>query len=176
MAYTSSDPFSELMSLRDAMDRLMEESFVREPFAKRREVPLDVYETPDDLVIVAALPGVAPGNLSVTATGDLVTIKAKVPSETEQKGTEEWTWYLHEIPHGEFSRTIDLPVEVNPEQAKATFHEGLLRIVLPKVEEARLHRLKIQAGGQQSEQPVNVSEQHGQGGLASQQTELEISQ
>lgn len=169
MAFTS-DPFNEMTSLRDAMNRLMEESVVREPFGSKRNLPLDVYETPDNLDIIAALPGVSANDLNVTATGDTVTIKAKVPSETEQKESREWTWYMHEIPHGEFSRTIDLPVEVNPQQARATFQDGLLKLELPKVEEARQHRLKIQPVGQHHEQPVNVGQQQGQQTSAGQQT------
>ncbi len=167
MAFTSSSPFGEMTPLREAMNRLMEESMVREPFGGKRAMNLDVYETPDNLEIIAALPGVSSNDLNVTATGDTVTIKAKIPSETEQKESREWTWYLHEIPHGEFSRTIDLPVEVNPQQAKASFQDGLLKLVLPKVEEARQHRLQIQTTGHH-EQPVNVGQQQGQPGGAGQ--------
>ena len=164
MAFTSSSPFSEMTPLREAMNRLMEESIVREPFGNKRNLPLDIYETPDNLDIVAALPGVSPNDLNVTATGDTVTIKAKIPSETELKESREWTWYLHEIPHGEFSRTIDLPVEVNPQQAKATFQDGVLKLMLPKVEAARQHRLQIQTTGQHHEQTVNVGQEAGQAG------------
>ncbi len=146
------------MSLRDALTRLMEESIVREPFAARRTIPLDLYETPDNLEIVAALPGVSPGDLDVVATSDTVTIKARVPSETEQRESREWTWYMHEIPHGEFTRTIDLPVEVNPQQARATFQNGMLKLELPKVEEARQHKLQIQTGGAQPAQSVSVGQ------------------
>lgn len=146
------------MSLRDALTRLMEESIVREPFAARRHIPLDVYETPDNLEIIAALPGVSSGDLDVVATSDTVTIKARVPSEAEQTESREWTWYVHEIPHGEFTRTIDLPVEVNPQQARATFQDGLLKLELPKVEEARQHRLQIQTGGEQRGQTISVGQ------------------
>lgn len=170
MAFTSSSPFGEMTPLREAVNRLMEESMVREPFGSKRNTPLDVYETADNLDIIAALPGVSPDDLNVTATGDSVTIKARVPSETEQKESGEWTWYLHEIPHGEFSRTIDLPVEVNPQQARATFQDGLLKLVLPKVEEARQHRLQIQTTGQHREQPVSVGQQQGQPASTGSQT------
>jgi HSP20 family protein len=159
MAFTSYDPFGEMTSLREAMNRLLEESFVREPFETRRKIPLDVYETPDNIEIIAALPGVSAQDLNVTATSDTVTIKAKVPSVTEQKESREWTWYMHEIPHGEFTRTIDLPVEVNPQQARATFQCGMLKLELPKVEQAREHRLQIQTGGQQRGRAVKVGQQ-----------------
>lgn len=162
MAFTPSSSAGEMTPLREAMNRLMEESMVREPFGSKRAMNLDVYETPDNLEIIAALPGVSANDLNVTATGDTVAIKAKIPSETERQEAREWTWYLHEIPHGEFSRTIDLPVEVNPQQAKATFQDGLLKLELPKVEEARQHRLQIQTVGQHHEQPVNVGQEQAQ--------------
>lgn len=169
MAFTSSGSPNEMTPLREAMNRLMEESMVREPFGSKRAMNLDVYETPDNLEIIAALPGVSANDLNVTATGDTVTIKAKIPSETEHEESRQWTWYLHEIPHGEFSRTLDLPVEVNPREAKATFLDGLLKLELPKVEEARQHRLQIQTAGQHHEQPVNVGQQPGQQAPAGQQ-------
>lgn len=153
-----SNPFEEMTSLRDAVNRLMEESVVRQPYGRNQDMPLDVFETADDLDIIALVPGVSANDLNVTATGESVTIKAKVPSETEQKESRQWTWYLHEIPHGEFCRTIDLPVEVNPQQAKASLQEGMLKLTLPKVEGARQHRLQIQTGGQQHEQAVNVGQ------------------
>lgn len=160
MSMSAYNPFGEMTSLRDAMNRLMEESIVRSPAGVSRTIPLDIYETADDLVVVASLPGVSPDSVTVTATGDTLTIKAKIPSETENKNSSQWTWYLHEIPHGEFSRTIDLPVEINPQQAHATFENGMLRMDLPKVEEARQHRLHIQSGGTQSvQQTVNVGQQ-----------------
>ena len=102
-------------------------------------------------------------DVNVTATGDTVTLKVKVPSETQKPESSQWTWYLHEIPHGEFTRTIDLPVEINPQNAKATFQNGLLRLELPKVEEARQHKLQIQTGGQ-TQQKVNVGQSEQQMG------------
>ena len=160
MSLSSYNPFGEMTSLREAMNRLLEESYVRPSSAGSGNIPLDAFETPDDLVIIATVPGVSADEVTVTATGDTVTLKVKVPSETQKPESSEWTWYLHEIPHGEFTRTIDLPVEINPQSAKATFQNGMLRLELPKVEEARQHKLTIQSGGQAPQQKVNV----GQGG------------
>jgi HSP20 family protein len=157
MSMPAYNPFGEMTSLRDAMNRLLEESYVRPSFGSSRTIPLDVFETPDDLVVIAALPGASADDVNVTATGDTVTLKVKVPSETQKPESSQWTWYLHEIPHGEFTRTIDLPVEINPQNAKATFQNGLLRLELPKVEEARQHKLQIQTGGQM-QQKVNVGQ------------------
>ncbi|HUX88559.1 MAG TPA: Hsp20/alpha crystallin family protein [Chloroflexota bacterium] len=162
MSLSSYNPLSEMTSLRDAMNRLLEESYVRPSSAGGRNIPLDVFETPDDLVIIAAVPGASADDVNVTATGDTVTLKAKVPSETQKSQSSEWTWYLHEIPHGEFTRMIDLPVEINPQNGKATFQNGMLRLDLPKVEEARQHKLNIQSGSQAQGQKVNAG-QHFEG-------------
>ena len=151
-------PFGEMTSLRDAVNRLLEESYVHpSTMGGNRQLPLDVFETPDDLVVVAAIPGASAQDLNVTATGDTLTVRTRVPSEADQQGSAQWTWYLHEIPHGEFSRTIDLPVEINPQQARARYENGVLRLDLPKVESARQHKLNVQTGGQMS-QKVNVGQ------------------
>lgn len=149
-------PFGEMTSLRDAVSRLLEESYVHPTtMSGNRHLPLDVYETPDDLVVVASIPGATAQDLNVTATGDTLTLKVGIPSQAEQEGASKWTWYLHEVPHGEFTRTIDLPVEINPQQARARYENGVLRLELPKVESARQHKLKIQTG-QPTSQNVNV--------------------
>jgi len=151
-------PFGEMTSLRDAVNRLLEESYVHPTtMSGNRHLPLDVYETPDDLVVVASIPGATAQDLNVTATGDTLTLKVCVPSQAEQEGASKWTWYLHEVPHGEFTRTIDLPVEINPQQARARYENGVLRLELPKVESARQHKLKIQTG-QPTSQNVNVTQ------------------
>jgi HSP20 family protein len=143
-------PFGEMTSLRDAMNRLFEESVVR-PGTEIRTIPLDVYETADDLVVVAALPGVSPNDLTVTATADTLTITACVSSEMDKPEASRYTWYLHEIRHGQYSRTIDLPVEIDPQKARAIYHNGMLRLELPKVEGARQHQLKIETESPQGQ-------------------------
>ena len=150
--------FGEMTSLRDAVNRLLEESYVHpSTMSGSRQLPLDVYETPDDLVVVAAVPGASAQDLNVTATGDTLTLRFRVPSEAEREGASKWTWYLHEVPHGEFTRTIDLPVEINPQQARARYENGMLRLELPKAESARQHKLTVQTGEQPS-QKVDVTQ------------------
>jgi HSP20 family protein len=151
------NPFGEMTSLRDAMAQLLADSFVRPGVAGSRTIPVDVYETADDLVVVASLPGASSNDVHVTATAETLTISYKATSDTEKEGANQWTWYLHELTHGEFSRTLDLPVEVDPQKARAFFQNGLLRLELPKVEAARQHTLKIQTGQQQAPQSVPVS-------------------
>lgn len=153
-------PFGEMTSLRDAVSRLLEESYVHpSTMSGNRQIPLDVYETPDELVVVASIPGASAQDLNVTATGDTLTLRVCVPSVAEQEGASKWTWYLHEVPHGEFTRTIDLPVEINPRQARAHYENGVLRLELPKAESARQHKLEIKTGEQT---PRNVDIAKGQ--------------
>ena len=84
------DPAREMVSLREAMDKLFEESFLRPGFLGGNDsasmlMPLDMYETENDVVIKAAIPGVKPENIEVTVTGDLLSIKGEFKSETEDK-------------------------------------------------------------------------------------------
>ena len=86
MAMERWHPFTDLMSLRQAMDRLFEDSFVRpsRALAAIREVgapALDIYQTPDDIVVKAALPGLKPGDVSIDITGDTLTIKGESKAE-----------------------------------------------------------------------------------------------
>lgn len=158
MSFDPDNPFGQMTSLREAVNRLLEESYVHpSAIGSGRAMPVDVYETPDHLMVLASIPGTSPDHLQVSATGDTLTIRGNIPSEAAQREAGQRTWYLHEIPHGEFSRTIDLPVEVNPQHAKASYQNGILRLELPKAESARQHKLKIQ-GGVPAAQPVNIDQ------------------
>ena len=105
----------------------------------RSEIPADVYEEKDFLVIKAEMPGFRKEDIEVGVTGDLLTIKG------EKKGEEvpEESTYESEICYGDYSRTIELPFAVKSEKAAATFENGLLEIKLPKAEEARSRHIEV---------------------------------
>ena len=141
------DPFREMVSLRDAMDRLFEESFVR-PFGgwpllggEARTLALDIYETDDDLVVEASLPGISPDEVDISVVGNTLTIKGEHEEEAE-KG-EKGKYHCRERRYGAFQRTISLPVEVNANKAEAVFKDGILKLTLPKVEEAKPKRIEV---------------------------------
>jgi HSP20 family protein len=138
-------PFGELLSLRQAMDRLFEDSFVRPNGLTSGEhtLALDVHNTADALVVEAALPGVRPEDVEISVLGDSLTISGS--SANEQKQDEDGYSY-HEIRRGSFSRTVSLPGGLNAEQAKAEFQNGLLRLSIPKAEEAKPRQIKITPG------------------------------
>jgi HSP20 family protein len=141
------EPFREMISLRQAMDRLFEDSFVRFPYlpgSGTGEFPIDVYQTKDDLVVKAALPGVKPEEVEITVSEDTITIRGE---HTEEQETKEDDYLHRERYYGAFSRSVAIPVKVKGEKAEATFEEGVLTLTLPKAEEVKPRQVKIKAKG-----------------------------
>jgi HSP20 family protein len=140
------NPFGEFLSLRQAMDRLFEESIIRPRtfFAGDTEsgfgIPLDVSSTPDSLIIEASLPGVKPEDVEITVMGDTLTINA---SSGEEQEREESGYMYREVRRGRFSRTVTLPAQVNSDKAVASFENGMLRLSIPKAEEAKPRQIRI---------------------------------
>ncbi len=162
------EPFAGLMSLREAMNRLLEESFIGptalEPF--RRLMPVDLRETETQYVIEASLPGVKVKEIRVTATTDTVTIRAARTGETgpdkeKEKGKEKEAaqgkenrqhgqqerYVRRERYQGEISRTIGLPGPINPDQVTATYEHGVLTLTLPKSAKSVLAEIPIEIRG-----------------------------
>ena len=133
------------VTLRDAMDRLFDERFLRPIWrwdGEREASPaLDVYTTQEAVVARVALPGVRPEDVDVSIADDTVTIRG---SFEEQKETTE-AGYLHrELSRGTFSRSFALPTAVKAESAVATFKDGLLSLTMPKTEEVKPRHVKVE--------------------------------
>jgi HSP20 family protein len=140
-------PFGELLSLRQAMDRLFEDSFVRSPAylaGAQQPLALDVYMTDDALIVEAALPGFTPEDVEIAVLGDTLTISAT--SHAEEKRDEQDFAY-REIRRGSVSRTVTLPAGVDADDATASYDNGMLRLTLPKAEQAKPRHIAVQAGG-----------------------------
>ena len=141
------EPFRELVSLREAMDRLFEESFVR-PVGGRlapagMEVPaVDVYQTDDAVVVKSAIPGIKPEDIDISITGDTLTIKGETRVEEE---VNEENYIRRERRCGSFYRSLALPLPVVTEKAEAEFENGVLTLTLPKAEEVKPKAIKIKA-------------------------------
>ncbi len=140
-------PFSDLVSLRQAMDRLMEDAFVRprgtwSGETTEQTLPLDIRATPNELLVTAALPGVKPENVEINVTGDTLTINGR--TEEEERREEEGYLY-REIRRGTFTRSVTLPSDVNTENATARFENGLLTLTIPKAEQAKPRQIRISA-------------------------------
>lgn len=147
MAIVRWEPFKDLMSLRQAMDQLMEESFVRPSRAMglvgRELQPLvDMYQTPNEVVIKASLPGVKVEDVEISITGDTLTIKGDTKGEEEVK---EEDYIYRERFHTSFTRSIVLPSALKADKAEATSENGILTITIPKAEESKPKTIEVKA-------------------------------
>lgn len=146
---TRFDPFGEMVSLRAAMDRLFEDSFVS-PLSWRTIAggdgftpALDVHETADDIVVTAALPGVKADDVEITMTGQDLQLRGEIKADEK---VERDQYIYRERRYGSFSRSIQLPVRVEGDQAQATFEDGVLTLRIPKAEEVKPRHIRISAG------------------------------
>lgn len=144
MAVERWDPFREMVSLRDAVNTLFQESFVRPngltPAGAGAPLPLDIRETPEAFVVQASLPGVGPDDVQVTIHGDTLTIQGEVKADEEKQGE---SWHLRERRRGLFRRTVTLGVPIDSERTVANHEHGVLTLTLPKAESAKPKQIKI---------------------------------
>jgi HSP20 family protein len=147
MAIEKWHPFTELMSLRQAMDRLFEDSFVRpsralEALSEVAAPALDIYQTPGEVVVKAALPGLKPEDVSIDITGETLTIRGEHKAEQDTKKED----YLYqERRYGAFSRSVILPSGLKPDKAEATMEDGVLTLTIPKAAEIKPKAIKVKA-------------------------------
>ena len=138
------EPAREMMTLREAMDRLFDDAFTR-PFSISREggsnwssPAIDMYQTDNEVVVKAALPGIKADEVQINVTGDttapVLTLRGETKHEEEKK---DKSWHIREHRWGAFERSVRLPTGVIADRAKADFDNGILTITLPKSEEVK---------------------------------------
>jgi HSP20 family protein len=138
-------PLGELVSLRQAMDRLFEDSFVRSrPWSMAGDVatavPLDITSSPDALIVDAALPGIAPEDVEITVEDGTLTIRAESQSERQD---EDGQTLINEIRRGAVTRAVALPTGLEPDKASASFEHGVLHLRIPKAEAVKPRQIRI---------------------------------
>ncbi len=106
------------------------------------ELPVDVYETPSEIVIQTLIAGVLPEHLSINITRDVVTISGK---REESRAISDENYHVRELYWGSFGRTVHLPAEVEIDTAEAIERHGMLMIKLPKIDKQRKTSLKIKS-------------------------------
>jgi HSP20 family protein len=104
--------------------------------------PIDLYETNDEVVVKASLPGVKPDDIDISVTGQLLTLKGESREEREENTQN---FYRRERRTGTFVRQVSLPTEVESDKAEATFENGVLRLSLPKAEAVKPKTIKVHA-------------------------------
>src|SRR3989442_243643 len=141
-------PINDVVSLREAMDRLFEDSFIRPNGswsglpAGQVAVPVDLWETKDAYHLRADLPGLAPEDIEINATADALTISGEVKPATD--ATSDGC-LRRERRIGKFMRSFNLPVQIDPNKVEAKFQNGVLELVLPKAENVKPRTIKISA-------------------------------
>lgn len=103
--------------------------------------PLDLYETDEHVVLELAAPGLTADDLDISLEGRQLSIRARVP-DAEDDGRRYW---LQTIPRGEIDRTVKLPVSVDVDAIDARVRDGLLRLTMPKVSEAKVKKIAVAA-------------------------------
>ena len=133
-------PRRELVSLREAMDRLFEETLADKQIRGQGEarLPIDVYTTPSEIILRAAVPGVPPDEVEVTLEGDTLTIRGEVPGPLENV-----EYIFQECLYGRFSRALTLNVPIDVDNIEATFEHGMLTLTLPKTTPAQPRTIKV---------------------------------
>jgi HSP20 family protein len=146
MAYelTPWKPFRELTTLREEMDRLWNRFFgereALEPFRGEWVPSLDVSETKDNVLVKAEIPGMDPKEIDISYAEGILTVRGERKQEKEEK---DENYHMIERRYGSFSRSVRLPHEVKSDRIKANYKDGVLRITLPKSEEAKKKEVKI---------------------------------
>jgi HSP20 family protein len=130
------------LSLRGAMDRLLEDAFVPSLATTdgRRWPAMDIRDTPEAFVVEAAVPGIKPDEVEITVQNQTLTIRGEVKEEAE---TQRGEYLYRERSFGRFSRQVQFPSRVDADKAEASFDNGILRLTVPKAEETKPRRIEV---------------------------------
>ena len=160
-------PVSTVSPIRQAMDRLVTEAVNPTQFStiwstngdrERTGLAIDAYATENEVVVIAAIPGIASEELEITIEKNTLTISGTIPNVARSEHAKGATWYLHELPTGSFRRLLTLPQDVDSSAAEATVENGVLRLVLPKSEAAKPRQIKVQSAQPKESPAIEVGD------------------
>jgi HSP20 family protein len=137
------EPFREARRMHDMLDRMMDRSLI-DPWSVGIEgaIPLDMYQTDDEIIVKASAPGMTPEDIDISITGETLTIHGEIKEEQLEEGAR---YHIRERRVESFSRSVSLPTMVQAEKAKAEFENGILTLSLPKVEEVKPKTITVKA-------------------------------
>jgi HSP20 family protein len=138
------EPLSEMVSMRRDLDRLFDETFFRPLISSNGwNAPLvDMYQTDEEVVVKAAMPGVSADDVNIEVRDDVLSIRAEIKQEAEDKGK---TYHMREQRYSSFERSLSLPAPVVADKAEAEVKVGVLTLHLPKAEEAKPKSITVKA-------------------------------
>jgi len=136
-------PARDYLTLREAMNRLFEDSFVgngsdRSASPSELRLPIEAAANDHEIVVRAAVPGLKPEDVEITIEGENLTLRGEFPAPPD-----DVNYIYAERPWGKFSRTLQLNVPIEADKAEATFENGLLTLKLPKAEAVRPKVIRI---------------------------------
>jgi HSP20 family protein len=138
------EPMREMMTLRQAMDQLFDDAFTRPRGASGVSIvpAIDLYQTADEVVVKANLPGLKAKDVQISVANGILTLRGEFKQQDEH---EEANYHVLERRSGVFERSMALPTDVQTEKAKADFEDGVLTISLPKAEAVKPKTITIKA-------------------------------
>lgn len=147
------EPFDQLTSLRDAMGRLVDQSFTfagshgrgGESGTAQQNVPVNIFEADEILMVTAPMPGAQEEDIEITARGNTVTISSRERGDLKPDETGK-RYVRHEWRYGPYHRTVELPFAVDATSAEATLGDGVLTVRLHKAATERSHKINIRSG------------------------------
>jgi HSP20 family protein len=140
------DPFGDVSDIETEMNRLFQGLFSPRPASGPDRVwapAVDMYETKDELVVAAELPGMSDKDIKLAINGDVLTLRGERVQAQEVKHEDA---YRGERWYGKFERTLPLPIPVQADKVKAVYRDGVLTVTLPKVEEIKPKEIQIEVG------------------------------
>ncbi|MBN1272120.1 MAG: Hsp20/alpha crystallin family protein [Candidatus Aminicenantes bacterium] len=145
MAIIRWDPFRDLVTLREKMNRLFEDAFTargdeRDLVASTWTPAVDIYETEQELILTAELPGMEEDDIEIRIEDSNLTLKGERKFEKE---TKEENYHRIERAYGSFYRSFSLPPHIDQEKIKAENENGVLKITMPKKPEAKPKNIKV---------------------------------
>lgn len=141
------DPFKELTTIQDRINRVFDENMGRVRFpdvelsAGSWNPAVDIYETKDNVVLKAELPGMEKKDFSIEVKDSVLTLKGERKFEKE---TKEENYYRMERAYGSFTRSFTLPTAVDKDKVKAKFKDGVLEVTIPKTEAAKPKQVNVE--------------------------------
>ncbi len=140
---TRYNPFNEVVSLREAMDRLLADSFITPNTSTfgTRGVNANLFETQEGFILQVPMPGVRPDEVEITIQQDTLSLKWQTKMQTPEGATVHW----HGFQSGQYQQAFTLPAPINSESAEASYTDGVLTLHLPKAEHAKVRTVKVNA-------------------------------
>ncbi len=147
MAIVRWDPFQDLIALQDRMHRLFDQTLTRsrgeqEDLAPAAwSPPVDIYETAEDFVLKAELPGLSKDDIDIQVRDNTLTLRGE---RRLKKDVKQDNWLRVERATGTFQRVFTLPTDFQTDKVRAVFKDGMLEVSVPKAEEAKPKQIKIE--------------------------------